>query len=179
MTQEELIKRYDEKDITKEVSFTMAHRYFKTAKEFYKDLQDGQASEINFFENTMVMYEECEGPKRKPDFESDSGSRYWYSKKGVVRGSDHWGCGVDNCDWVLKKKDGKIIYGTYWKNARTVKGRKYGFASWKDYLFKARKLEIDGKIVVTTFNNTIGRNLIRVGGKTYQRKVVEVFEEYK
>ena len=125
------------------------------------------------------MYEECEEPKRKPDYTSESGSRYWYTKKGVVRGSNHWGNGVANCDWPLKLKEGKIIYGGYYKHARSFAKPKYGFARWEDYLFKARLIEIDGKEVVTTFNNTTGRDLLNIDGKTYMRKVIEVFEEVK
>ena len=179
MTQEELLKRYHEKNIEEEIAFNKAFRYFKTAKEFYKDLQDGQASPINFFENTLVTYEECDPIKRKPDYESYSGSCYWYSKKGVIRRSDHWGCGIVNCDWALHKRNGKTLYGTYYTNARTIKVPTYGFAKWSDFLFKAREIEIDGKPVITTFNNTIGRDLLLVDKKTYQRKLIEVFEEIK
>jgi len=177
MTQEELLKRFHEKNIEEEVSFTQAFRYFKSARKFYADLQNGQASWINFFENTMVTYEECDPIKRKPDFESYSGSCYWYSKKGVIRRSDHWGCGIVNCDWALHRKNGKTIYGTYYTNARTVKEPKYGFAKWSDFLHKAREIEIDGKPVITSFNNTTGRDLISINNKTYKRRVIEVFEE--
>ena len=179
MTQEELLKRYHEKNIEEEISFTKAYRYYKTARKFYEDLQDGTASEINFFENTMVTYEECEPLKRKPDFESYSGSCYWYSKKGVVRRSDHWGCGIVNCDWPYHKKDGKTIYGSYYKNAKSGRVPKWGFAKWTDFLFKAREIEIDGKPVITTFNNTIGRDLLKIDDKVYHRKIIEVFEEYR
>lgn len=154
-------------------------RYFKTAKKFYMDLQDGIASEINFFENTLVMYEEVKKPKGDPDFESDSGSRYWYSDKGVIRGSDHWGNGVANCDWALKRKNGKIIYGLSFKSPKQFKERLYGFARWDEYLFKARLIEVDKKEVVTSFKNTIGRDLIKVNNKKYIREVIETFKEYK
>ena len=39
-------------------------------------------------------------------------------------------------------------------------------------------LSMDGKPVITTFNNTIGRDLLKIDDKVYQRKVIEVFEEY-
>ncbi len=179
MTQEELLKRDHEKNIEEEVSFTKAYRYFKSARKFYDDLQDDTAREINCFEKTIGTYEECETLTRKPDFESYSGSCYWYSKTGVVRRSDHWGCGIVNCDWALHRKNGKTLYGTYYTNAISVKDPKWGFAKWADFLFKAREIEIDGKPVITTFNNTIGRDLLKIDDKVYQRKVIEVFEEYR
>ena len=177
MKQKELLEKYLQKNILEEVSFSKAFRYFKSAREFYKNLQDGVADEDNFFENTMVMYEECDRPDRDPDYDSDSGSRYWYTNDGVIRGSDHWGCGVFNCDWPLKLRNGKTLYGTYWKNAKSIKDPKYGFARWNDFLFKARPIEIDGQTVITSFNNTVGRDLIKLNDKIYQRKIIEVFEE--
>ncbi len=178
MNQEELIKRIKEKNIEEEIIFGKGGEYFKSARKYYADLQDGEASSDNFFENTIVIFEECDGPKRKPDFVSGSGSCYWYTKKGVTRGSDHWGGGVDNCDWALHTKNGKNIYGAgYWKHARSFAEPKYGYADWKDFLFKARLIEINGKELVTTFSNCKGRNLIEMDGKLYLRKVIEVFEE--
>ena len=177
MRQEELITLLKERDIKEEVSFSKGGRYFKSAMKFYKDLQDGKASEINFFENTMALFRECDKPDRAPDFGSESGSCYWYSKEGVIRGSDHWGCGVYNCDWALKTKKGETIYGHYWKHPRSFAKPRYGYARWDDFLFKARLIEIDGKETVTTFSNTCGRDLLCIDGKTYLRKVIEVFEE--
>ncbi|MCR4854846.1 MAG: hypothetical protein K5908_01640 [Erysipelotrichaceae bacterium] len=177
MRQEELITQLKERDINEEVSFSKGGKYFKSARKFYKGLQDGKASEINFFENTIVLFDECERPDREPDFGSPSGSCYWYSEEGVIRGSDHWGCGVGNCDWALKTRKGETVYGHYWKYTRNFARPRFGFAKWEDFLFKARLIEIGGKEVVTTFNNTVGRDLIGVEGKTYLRKVIEVFEE--
>ena len=177
MNQEELIRRIKEKNIEEEIIFNKGGQYFKSAQKYYADLQDGTASPENFFENTLVRYEECDKPNRKPDFESYSGSRYWYTKKGVVRGSDHWGCGIVNCDWALHTKDGRNVYGGYWTHARSFAKPKYGFAEWKDFLFKARLVEIDGKELVTSFSNCKGRDLIEIDGKRYQRRLIEVFEE--
>ena len=177
MNQEELLRRIKEKDIKEEVVFNKGGEYYRTAKKYYSDLQDGIAGEENFFENTLVRYEECDEPRRKPDYTSDSGSCYWYSKKGVIRGSDHWGCGVDNCVWPLHTKDNKNIYGGYWTHCRSFTKPRYGFARWKDFLYKARLIEVNGKEFVTTFNSSKGRNLIEVDGRLYQRKVVESFEE--
>ena len=180
MKQEELIERYKEKDFENDINrYNGPARYFKTSREFYKDLQDGVADETNYFENTNVMYEECEKPKRKPDYVSDSGSCYWYLKKGVIRGSNHWGNAVANCDWAYKHASGKITYGHNYKSFHFFDHYLYGFARWDEFLFKARLVEINGKEVLTSFNNTNGRDLVHIDGKQYIRKVIEVFEEVK
>lgn len=179
MNQKELIETIKNLDPEQIKRYQGPAKFFKTSKKYYENLQDGIASEMNYFENTLVMYTETKKPKGDPDFESDSGSRYWYSKEGIVRGSDHWGNGVANCDWALKRKNGKIIYGVSYKSPKTFKDRLYGFAKWEDYLFKARLIEVNNKEVVTSFKNTIGRDLIKVDGKKYERKVIETFEEYK
>lgn len=179
MKQDKLIETIKNKNPEDIRHYEGPAKYFKTSKKYYSDLQEGIASEKNFFENTLVMYEEVKKPKGDPDFESDSGSRYWYSKQGVIRGSDHWGAGVANCDWAYKKKNGSIIYGLSYKSPRKLKERVYGFAKWEDYLFKAQLIEINKKEVVTSFKNVIGRDLVKVDGKKYERKVVEYYDEVK
>ena len=44
-------------------------------------------------------------PKRKPDFISDFGSKYWFTPNSVIRQSDHWGQ-LDTCEWTLDSKSG-------------------------------------------------------------------------
>lgn len=48
----------------------------------------------NFYSCTKATFKACKRPKRKPDYKSDSGSKYWYGvdKNGeyVIRHSDHW-----------------------------------------------------------------------------------------
>ena len=177
MKQEELIRRIKEKNIEEEVIFNKGGEYFKSAQKYYADLQDGTADWQNFFENTLVRFEECDKPDREPDYVSDSGSCYWYLKDGVIRRSDHWGCGIGNCDWAYHTKENRNICGGYWKHCRSFRETKYGFARWDAFLFKARLIEVGGKEVVTTFSNCKGRDLIEVDGKRYLRKVIEVFEE--
>ncbi len=177
MEQKELIRRFKNKN-EEELDFGSASRYFKSGRAFYADVQDGTASELNFFERTMVMYEECDRPNRKPDFVSESGSMYWYTKKGVTRGSNHWGNGVANCDWAIHLKNGRYIYGRgiYCMASNKIR---YGFARWEDYIFKPRLLKIARKEVLTCFSNVIGREIVLVDGKQYKRQIIETYVENK
>ena len=57
----------------------------------------------NYFKNTYAQWKsasEKDLPKETPDYESDSGSEYWYTDKGVYRRSNHWGK-VASCYWYL------------------------------------------------------------------------------
>ena len=178
MDQKKLIELFKKKN-PNDINHEKSAEYFKTAKEFYGDLQDGVADEFNFFVNTLVIYDETTLPKGKPSFVSGSGSRYWYSKKGVVRGSNHWGIGVDDCDWALRRKSGHTVYGKPWGRLTFTKKEVYGFARWEDYIFKSRLHNINGKEVLATFNNVCGEDLVKVGNKVYKRSLVEAFEEVK
>lgn len=177
MKQDKLIERYKEKTANETERYYQPSKYFNKTIEFYKDLQEGIASEINFFENTMTVFKQVAKPRRKPDYESDSGSRYWYSKKGLIRGSDHWGNGVANCDWPLKTFSGKMIYGSSWKSPKSFKTEQFGFSKWEDFVFKAKLFEINNHEIVSSFKNVKGKDLIEVDKKRYLRKVIEVFEE--
>ena len=48
----------------------------------------------NYFMGTKAIFKGCKKPTRSPDYESNSGSQYWYgsNKNGsyVIRFSDHW-----------------------------------------------------------------------------------------
>ena len=55
----------------------------------------------NFFEETTANFVSCDAPNRPCDYESYSGSKYWYSENGVIRASNHWGAGVASCNWYL------------------------------------------------------------------------------
>ena len=85
-------------------------------------------NEFNFFKVTKATFKGRKRPRRKPDYISNSGSKYWYTKKGVIRDSYHWSaitpyyikdkytgrwyngyrkeCGkVASCHWVLKSNE--------------------------------------------------------------------------
>lgn len=48
----------------------------------------------NYFNGTYAVFKGCKIPKRKPDFISNSGSKYWQQSNSrggyVIRLSDHW-----------------------------------------------------------------------------------------
>lgn len=52
---------------------------------------------------------------KKPDYVSDSGSKYWLLEEGVVRQSDHWGK-VGNCRWEMSQ-DADLMYNVYGYNS--------------------------------------------------------------
>lgn len=80
----------------------------------------------NFFNNTEAVFKGCKKPNRKPNFKSNSGSKYWYGsdKKGdfVIRNSNHWSVlkaigsketlreckSIASCQWHLK--DTRIVF---------------------------------------------------------------------
>ena len=82
----------------------------------------------NFFVNTLAKFKGCKTPKRKPNFVSNSGSKYYYGKDGkgeyVIRESDHWSYhnsftkknhgfvySIASCFWSLKS-NAKYTYQT-------------------------------------------------------------------
>ena len=72
------------------------------------ELIDEKVTFDNFYKGTTANFKEImkEGiPKRKPDFISDFGSKYWFTPNSVIRQSDHWGQ-LDTCEWTLDSKSG-------------------------------------------------------------------------
>lgn len=90
----------------------------------------------NFHRCTAAVWTPVRCPRRKPDYISDSGSRYWYTADGkaVIRSSNHWGEGVGNCVWFLaghkrftQPSDG---YGC----EESLSGRRFaGYCEFKDF----------------------------------------------
>lgn len=61
-----------------------------------------------FFHDTYANWREVsKPPDRPPDFASGSYSKYWFTKSGVYRCSNHWG-NVASCKWAL---DGDQVQG--------------------------------------------------------------------
>ena len=57
----------------------------------------------NFFKNTYCVFRGVplrEISRRKPNYRSESGSTYYYTKHGVYRLSNHWGRAA-KCQWRL------------------------------------------------------------------------------
>ena len=74
----------------------------------------------NFHKNTFCVFNASETPQRDPDYESRSGSRYWFDENGVHRESSHWGRAA-KCKWRLAQnhKGGRM---------------RSGFAAWASFL---------------------------------------------
>lgn len=85
--------------------------------------------ETNFFENTDAVFTFCQKPTREPDYVSDSGSCYWYTDDGVIRGSDHWGSLVASCRWYFGCQfdiQSNYAHAQFDEMA-------YGFSAWKNF----------------------------------------------
>lgn len=71
---------------------------------------------INVMRNSFCIWTEVDAlevENLKPDFQSQYGSQYFYSKEGVFRLADHWGRTASS-KWrliPLKNSDGKIKCG--------------------------------------------------------------------
>lgn len=101
----------------------------------------------NYYLSTRCTFKACRRPRREPDYESDSGSRYWYTDKGVYRESTHWSgyIGVDtddieytafieckrvaSCFWLLKINDISRQRITF-----------CGFAPWSKFKYNHKRL---------------------------------------
>lgn len=93
----------------------------------------------NFFKNTVANFTNCEIPTGKSDYCSESGSCYFYTEKGVIRVSDHWGSQIASCSWYLD-----IDNMEYFNRVKTIDGVDYnikcykanivaGFCRWEDF----------------------------------------------
>lgn len=106
--------------------------------------------EPNSFKNTFCVFQEVEVKileELQPQFQSKSGSSYYYTEKGMYRFSNHWGR-LANSKWRLLPME-----------PESESKLKLGFASWEDFYpdnatDKLYYLEMDYK------NNTV----------TYQHK---------
>lgn len=152
---------------------TTGREYFENAKAFYGKYQEGTADETNYFENTVAEFTERETrPKGTPDYESEGRdgkvhSEYWYTKEGVIRGSDHWGTGIASCDWALIGRDGQAIaYGAPDGSVSMI-NKSYGFAKWEDFLYKTEVVDLDGERVLTSFANTTGKKTLTHNGEEW------------
>lgn len=87
----------------------------------------------NFYNSTLAFWSESSEPERRPDYTSESGSKYWYTSLGVYRKSDHWGVGVSSCNWLIKD-DGYYDLEIY-------ENEIIAFCKWSD--FKCLKFELD------------------------------------
>lgn len=80
-----------------------------------------------YYRNTYAVFKEVDPVIGLPfivwQYNSKSGSAYYYTKEGVYRKSNHWGRAA-KCRWVLDVGD--VLY--------VSKGReRIGYASWDDF----------------------------------------------
>ena len=104
----------------------------------------------NYYTSTYAKFVECATPRRKPDYISSSGSKYWYNKTGVIRKSDHWSLyyrsypdktcfttsvylhavPIASCIWTLQLKNDKItVKEDYGDNGKILTG----FCKYKNF----------------------------------------------
>lgn len=108
---------------------------FTTYRNFYNQYQSGVANKNTAHSNTIAVFKEIKSrPSGKPDFRSFASdkvskkimvsSEYWYTKDGMIRGSNHWGK-IATSDWYL---DGQTA---------SMTGKiQYGFAPWSEFTHK-------------------------------------------
>ncbi len=78
----------------------------------------------NFFNRTYCVFKGVplrEITRRKPNYRSESGSTYYYTKHGVYRLSNHWGR-IAKCQWRLVSDI-----------ATDIDDLRLGFAEWEDF----------------------------------------------
>ena len=77
----------------------------------------------NFFKHTFCKFQEVENYEfpEKTHYKSKFNSKYFYTKEGVYRKSNHWGR-VANCRWRLNSNSN-------YKNQKSA----IGFAKWSDF----------------------------------------------
>ncbi len=178
MNQKKLIEAFRAAGPHPAYDYPKAGVYFKRAMEYYRPYQQGMANEFNFFDYTVSIFDECSQPQCQPDFTSDSGSQYWYTEEGVIRGANHWGNGLDNCDWAYRYRDGRMVYGHGFNYFRWFRKHMYGFSPWSRFLLKPRIFEINGQEVITTFDNFLAREMVRINGQIMKRsqKVEDIWQ---
>lgn len=63
--------------------------------------KESNIGENNFYKYTICNWKSVDMKDFEADYISDSGSEYMYSKEGVYRRSDHFGCNISTCIWLL------------------------------------------------------------------------------
>ena len=102
-----------------------------------------KATSDNFFENSIGFWDkESSTPNRPADYISYNkrngqvSSKYWYTKQGVYRESDHWGNDVASCSWFLKGVDYNYRSGVQVGKPITA------FIAWKDLKAKGKVTKV-------------------------------------
>jgi hypothetical protein len=72
--------------------------------QFEKGATIDKISFDNFHVNTSANFKSIDNvPEKKPDYVSESGSKYWYESDSVIRQANHWGTKNEQgkCNWLL------------------------------------------------------------------------------
>lgn len=81
----------------------------------------------NFFKETFAVFKEVNSKElvfKNWHYESKAGSKYFYTKEGVYRASNHWGRAA-KCRWILETSSLEMYVS---------KGKqRTGFAKWEDF----------------------------------------------
>jgi hypothetical protein len=93
---------------------------------------------MNYFRNTFAKFK-CVEPIElnrlgKPDFISDTGSKYWKKDGYIYRLSDHWGI-VSDCLWIIDESKEFSIASFYGKAS-------FGRCKLKDFEILKKEIEI-------------------------------------
>ena len=167
---------YDNAEVFR--SFAWGKEYFDVALRSYKPYQQGRATSENFMEETVAIFrEQQKRPTKAPDYVSydrygNISSEYWYTPKGLIRGSGHWGTGIRTVDWALSTTDGNFIGGNSGMKPVNT-GKKYGFVKWGDIVRKPVGLTYDSHIggakrLLTFKNNPRRGEFVSQEGKKYR-----------
>ena len=100
--------------------------YAETENRMYASIEAGYDKD-NFYECTKAVWVPVNAPEAEPDFVSDSGSMYWHYPEGVVRGADHWGNDIGDCDWHML---GDEQLSSWFDKHDDVR---YGFCPWQGF----------------------------------------------
>ncbi len=104
-----------------------------------------QYTRNNFYKNTYCVFKGVslrEITRRKPNYRSDSGSTYYYTKNGVYRLSNHWGRAA-KCNWRLVSEI-----------AIEIDDLRLGYADWVDFRENLSQ-DIDAYYIAVDFEQKV------------------------
>jgi hypothetical protein len=118
---------------------------------YFEDNNSEEISFSNFHLNTIADFSSIyrsEVPSRKPDFISDSGSKYWYDGEYVIRQADHWG-ELGECTWTLDLKP--------------YSGLNQGKCLLSDFKTQNINMEEGGNIKNSGYSTEMGNMILPIG----------------
>ena len=122
-------------------------------------------NKTNFHKHTFCIFQEVSFTNIKdlrPNFNSKSGSCYYFNKNGVYRFSNHWSR-VANCRWRIEKNLDII----------NSKKEKLGFAKWSDF-YQDNDFE---KLYFIVLNQNNELNYFHKNNENYSNQVLRTSVE--